>query len=198
MKHFLLQLIFSAVILLIANNAVKAQTDDYTKYQDTLFIRHSLPAFDSLIYTTDSIVFRSQMANHYLVGTTILPNTNNRMMAMHYGMYLNGVRITACEGEAEAYGDDAFNKVEAVRTTDTSMVIDLKIFDNCCFDFLCDAIVDSTGTLDLLFTGYGTYCSCDCCFGLTYLFEIRFDEDTPPIKQVMINGDRSTLFQLKQ
>ncbi len=87
-------------------------------------------------------------------------------------------------------------KINTIIETDSTLTIDINITDNCCFAFLCDMTVDSTATLKLIYHGYGTYCACNCCFGLTYHFGKR--NAYPKIKAVMINDERETLKQIKK
>jgi hypothetical protein len=58
---------------------------------------------------------------------------------------------------------------------------------------MCDISTDRTGTLNLIYTGYGEYRGCDCCFGLTYYLRINKEKGTPELKRVMVNGNNKTL-----
>lgn len=163
---------------------------------DTVFIRQDHNFDDTLIYSTDTIVFESGMRKCILLGTTILPGTSNQIMAMGYGLYLHKVAKSDCQSNA----DERWNpdKINAVMNTDSSLIVDINITDNCCYEFLCDISVDSLGTLNLIYYGYGTYCSCNCCFGLTFQLEKEKGPDYSEIKAVMINGNRKTLKQIKK
>ena len=176
-----------------AFSAYAQQDTDLTKYQDTVFIRYNKDAnYDRLNYVVDTVIFQSSMRRHVLTGTCVLPATRNQMAAREYGLYFKKVVKSNCQKEIEFEGFDP-DRINSILVTDTTLMIDINITDNCCFDFLCDCSVDSTGTLNLTYTGYGTYCSCDCCFGLTYYLLIYKEKDTPELKGVMINGNRKTL-----
>lgn len=58
--------------------------------------------------------------------------------------------------------------------------------------FLCDIKIDSTKTLDLLYTGYGNYCACECCFGLTFYLKRPEYIDNFDIESIIINGNSDT------
>jgi len=163
---------------------------------DTVFIRQDHNFDDTLIYAIDTIVFESGMRKQILIGTTILPGTHNQMGAREYGLYLNKVTKSDCQGDP--YEKWIPDKINFITNTDTSMTVDINITNNCCYEFLCDISVDSTGTLNLIYYGYGTYCSCNCCFGLTFHFAKEKSPDYSDIKAVMINENRKTIKQVKK
>jgi hypothetical protein len=118
------------------------------------------------------------------------------MMARGYGLYLNKVTKSNCQGNAnEKWSPD---KINSVINTDSTLTVDINITDNCCYEFLCDNSVDSTGTLNLIYYGYGTYCACDCCFGLTFHFVKIKSPDYSDIKAIMINDNRKTIKPIKK
>jgi hypothetical protein len=163
---------------------------------DTVFIRQDHNFNDTLIYSTDTIIFESGMRKQILIGTTILPSTHNQMMAREYGLYLKKVVKSDCQGDAFEKGNP--DKINSVINTDSTLSVDINITDNCCYEFLCDISVDSTATLSLIYYGYGTYCACDCCFGLTFYFAKEKSPDYSDIKAVMINDNRKTIKQVKK
>lgn len=158
---------------------------------DTVFIRGNVGKYDSLYYATDTVIFPSVMQRHILAGTTVLPWTHNQQHAKGYGLWFAGVSKSDCKEDRNDF--PVPDRINSVVATDSSLTIDINITDNCCYDFLCDISVDSTGTLNLIYYGYGTYCACDCCFGLTYNIAVLKFEDYDEVKAVMINGDRRTL-----
>ena len=177
---------------------VYGQSEDYTKYQDTVFIKYNKDQTgNTLKYGTDTVIFLSDMRRHILTGTAILNATHNSMGAMEYGIDFKKVTKSDCQQDVTIYGGKIQDKINSIITTDSTLVIDINIYDNCCYDFLCDISVDSSSTLNLVYYGYGTYCSCDCCFGLTYHLTITKGENIPEIKAVSINGNRNTIKQIK-
>lgn len=178
------KLIFVFLSIFLISDICQAQSPD------TVFIRQDNNFDDTLIYTTDTIVFESGMTKQILVGTTTLPSTHNQMMARGFGLYLSKVTKSNCQ--RDAYDDPSPDKINSIINTDSTLIVDINISDNCCYEFLCDMSVDSTGTLNLIFYGYGTYCACECCFGLTYHFYKIKDPEYSEIKSVMINGFRKT------
>lgn len=165
--------------------------------EDTVFITCNRDPYGNQVkYRTDTIVFPSEMMRNYLVGTTRLPGTHNSMAAFEYGLSFINVTKSACRQDVTAKGGK--DHINGITATDTSLTIDMTIYDNCCYDFLCDIRTDSTGTLHLLYSGYGTYCSCECCFGLVYHLKIDRFEDTPELKAVMINDLGGTKRMIKK
>jgi|GEM_PF-1311643 len=159
---------------------------------DTLFVRYDAGS-GSGDYTTDTVLFRSEMMRNYLVGTTILPNTHRQLMAQSYGLNLYKVEYTECEnGPVEP--KSITDQITSLSCTDSLIIVNITFSENCCYDFLCEIGADEEGVLDLFFTGYGqAYCGCTCCFGLTYYIR-RWDfDDFPELRSVRINGDNQTL-----
>lgn len=160
--------------------------------EDTVFIRQKIDWSDTLKYKTDTIIFRGEMDRNILIGTCVMPFTHNQLNAYGFGLELTKVSKSDCRrGGEEVYTSD--DKINFITRTDTSMTVETTIYDNCCYDFLCDISVDSSGTLNLIYHGYGTYCACNCCFGLTFTFKRLDYTDYKEIKAIMINGNRKTI-----
>lgn len=165
--------------------------------QDTVFIRQNENvATDSLIYVTDTIVFPSSMTRNFLMGTTVLPNTQNQLQAYGFGLYFDSVSKSGCQKSGRA-AYMAIDKINYIVKTDSTLKIDINIYDNCCYDFICDISVDSLGVLNLIYYGYGTNCACNCCFGLKYNFSIMTYSSYPEIIGVMLNRNKKTYKKIK-
>ena len=172
-------------------NIILFSTIGLAQSPDTAFIRQDHNFDDTLIYSTDTVIFESGMRKQILIGTTVLPGTHNQMSARGNGLYLKKVTKSDCRGDAnEKWVPD---KINSIVNSDTTLTVDINIMDNCCYEFLCDISVDSTATLNLINYGYGTYCSCECCFGLTFHFLKIKSPDYTEIKAIMINGNSKTI-----
>jgi len=167
-----------------------------TQSPDTVFIRLDHNFDDTLIYATDTIVFESGMRKQILIGTTILPGTHNQMDANGSGLYFQKVTKSDCHGDS--YEKRSPDKINTIINTDSTLTVDINITDNCCYEFLCDISVDSSRTLNLIYYGYGTYCSCNCCFGLTFHLTKEKSPEYSDIKAVMINSNRKTIKPTKK
>lgn len=152
---------------------------------------------DTLIYATDTIIFESGMRKQILIGTTILPGTHNQMGAIGSGLYLQKVTKSDYQQDVTEFGGGMNDKVNSIFMTDTTLTVDITIYDNCCYEFLCDIAVDSVGTLNLIYYGYGSYCACTCCFGLIFHFTREKSPDYTDINAVLINDNRKTIKQIK-
>lgn len=193
-----MRLIFYILTGLILSVKTYGQSDDLTKYQDTVFIKYNKDWSDDKInYVTDTVIFETGMRRHILTGTAILPSTSNQTGAKEYGLDFVKIKKSDCQKDVTEFGGELQSHINSILTTDSTLTIDINIYDNCCYDFLCDISVDTLGTLNLITYGYGTYCSCDCCFGLTYHLTVMKDKDIPEIKSVMINNNRKTLKPIK-
>ena len=160
------------------------------QYADTLFLRYAdeVDIHDNPIYTTDTLTFNSPLARNILIGTTVLPGAAGVWTLYDYGYSLQRIESTPCYGDYESpdFGND---KVNTIRQTDSTLEVDVTIYDNCCYSFLCTATIDSSNTMHLNYIGYGSLCACSCCFGLTYIFSRDgYSKNTPLVTHIMI-GD---------
>jgi hypothetical protein len=184
------------IILLLTNILISTIT--LAQSPDTVFIRQDHNYDDILIYTTDTIVFESGMTKQMLYGTTILPGTSNQRVAMANGYCFQKVTKSNCQQDMTVFGGGIQDKINSIISTDSTLTIDINVYNNCCYEFLCDISIDITKTLNLIYYGHGTYCDCDCCFGLTfYIFKDR-SFDFSYVKAVTINGDRKTIKQINK
>ena len=193
MKRYVLILI----LLIIIPKIYAQQNDDLTKYQDTIFIKHNADwTSDKIVYTTDTVVFETGMRRHYLLGSTILPWTHNQQIAKGYGIYLNKITKPKCIEDAtmEGFGIDS---IKSIIKTDSTIVVNLNIFENCCYSFLADISIVDKSIINLIYYGYGTYCDCDCRILMTYEMKTENYQDFKNIKSVMINGNRKTIKKIK-
>ena len=174
----------------------KTTSDRETFLSDgTSFIRKSkntsFNESDSHDASVDFEIEIDSVKKFELSGTTILPSTINQQIAKGYGLYLKSVKITECDNESEPTGIEEVNEIIE---TDSTLIIKTKINGNCCHDFLCDINIINDNTINLIHHGYGeSYCSCNCCFGLTYEFSTMRIDNYEKIKLVMINGKKNTL-----
>lgn len=164
--------------------------------KDTVFIRYnSDKESDKIAYTTDTVLFETSMARHILKGTTILPYTHTQQVAKGYGIYLEKVAQSDCQKDATVKWEPT--RINSVIDKEGEMIIDINLSDNCCYSFLCDIEIVRDSIINLIYHGYGTYCDCDCCFGLTYTLTKEKVPELSKINSVMVNGDLKTLRKLR-
>lgn len=186
------------LIFLVFNLKVLAQKKENTSNQDTVFIKHTNDwSSDTLKYTTDTVIFESGMMRHILTGTTILPSTYNQEVTKGYGLFFNKNTKSNCQTELGLEEKISPDKITSIQTTDTTLIVEININTNCCYSFLCDVSVENDSILNLIYIGYGTYCFCDCCYGLTYSFSKEKWFDKKKIHSIMIKNEPKTIKHIK-
>ncbi|XOV68163.1 MAG: hypothetical protein ACFHU9_03115 [Fluviicola sp.] len=185
------QLFFVLSFIVLIPLASEAQND-------TVFVKYMDAFGDGESYHHDTLFASMPTENHILVGTTMLPNTRNQFSAYSFDLHFSGFAGSECKNhtESKAYGPD---KVVDVQWTDSTLIINCQIGANCCHDFLGDIFVNDEGVLDLKYYGYGVYCACNCCFGLTYTFTIEHlsRDEKNELTAITINGNEDSYYHLK-
>jgi len=162
---------------------------------DTVFIKRNPPGdIGEDSYITDTVIFNSNINDVILYQSTVLPSTHGSIHTYgQYGLLLENVSKSDCMN----HGEEVYNstdKINSISETDSTLVIDINIYDNCCYEFLCDVDVDESGTMNLIYHGYSSsYCGCMCCFGLVYHFR---KEDLDQVKAIQINSEPKSLKKL--
>ena len=132
---------------------------------DTVIVKK---IYDGFVETDTFELYNPSFSPNVLVGTDILW-TKETNQASWIGLNLENVFFSECSidtnEEPPFFGG---NKINSIDKNDSILIIDTKVVGNCCHDFLCS--IEILGdTLNLQHIGYGTYCSCTCCFGITFL-----------------------------
>jgi hypothetical protein len=162
---------------------------------DTTFIRHDKLIDDTLVYTTDTLIVKqSAFGKPLLQGTTILPGTANLEGAQLRGFKLINVDVSSCRKGKEIDPYIKEDEVVNVNKSDSLLTIELRIYANCCHDFLCEIGVINDSTLSIIYTGYGNvYCSCKCAYNLSYYIVLNQEgnqqEEIDKVEYIAIDGD---------
>lgn len=184
--------------LLITIGLLLSLENGFSQNEDTVFVKIPEHHIDSTSYNTDTVLYRYGNLNKtMLFGTTILPSTQNQRSARGYGLWFDDLSKSDCQssGEEVYFSKD---KINSVINTDSSLIVDINIYDNCCYDFLCDISVDTTGTVNLIYNGYGmSHCACDCCFGLVFHISKASYEEFKPITGIRLSGNKNAYQKLK-
>jgi hypothetical protein len=147
---------------------------------------------------SDTFHSKTPMGTEILIGTTKLTWTSNQQVAKGYGIFFDHVTLTPCN-ENEPIEEFKEDYIEKIEITDSTWICHLKIIGNCCHEFLCDISIENDNTLNFIHYGYGpTYCSCSCCFGLTYHLTIEDYSGLDNVKYVIINSDKNTLKKINE
>jgi hypothetical protein len=143
----------------------------------------------------DTILINSPMDGQILFGTMAIPTTSNQIgLYGTNGLWLNEMNGAPCNSLGER---EVMDHVESISQTDSTFFVSMQISSNYCHKFLGDAGTINDTILNLIFIGYGGNCACTCCFGLSYSFYKEEYDFTIPVKWVMINEDRKTLYKIK-
>jgi hypothetical protein len=167
----------------------------FSQNADTIIIKKS--GINSMtgdsVSNLDTIISETPFGTIVLVGTTKIPTTRNQQNAKSYGFLFDNVDFSPCEKGKSV--EKQKTQINSLSITDTTWICNLKIVDNCCYNFLCDISIENDSVLNFLNYGYGVaYCGCNCCFGLVYNLKIDdFLNNLSMVKYVMINNEKSTL-----
>jgi hypothetical protein len=156
------------------------------------------PARDTLLIVIeygnrDSVVVKEAGEGifNYVVGTAFI-NTANYSLCMDKGIEPQSVTKSNCDQSDEDFLKTNKTEVTYISRIENRLIIDVRLVDNCCYDFLCEAEPTATGELNLIIKGYGAYCFCSCCFGFRLTFDIWHEQDFD-LTKVMVNNKRESL-----
>jgi len=183
------------ITILLFINAISS----FSQTDTTFIIRDKTPFDDTLNYVTDTLVSEGVYQTKILTGTTILPMSRNNIGAIGYGFTLTNIESTPCKQQEKNTPPPRLKDSEVVSIikTDSNWICELKIVENCCYDFLCEIKIENDSVLDFIYTGYGDHCGCNCCFGLTYHIKIDDFGDVNKITHTKLNGKDESLQPIK-
>jgi hypothetical protein len=180
------QLVISIGCLLCSSFSL-GQTIEY----DTIFIKRSVHTENIEI---DTIIIENGISHaqpQILIGTTMLPYSEKVIGLLNKGLdpiSLELVQGCINGGNPETFKDyPMFNEI---RRGINRLVIEVSVVANCCHNFLGEAEVLGD-TLNLLYTSYGGFCGCECCFTLRYSFDSSMEEYYQILNYVTINGSEA-------
>ncbi|MCL2328009.1 MAG: hypothetical protein FWC39_05785 [Bacteroidetes bacterium] len=165
--------------------------------QDTVFFKYNIADYDEPVsYTTDTIIFYDRpftKDRDMLIGTTVLPWTSGQMNARSFGIsFFKSITSEPCKTS----GEEAYrmkDEIISVVETENELIVSIKISANCCHTFLGDVDVFDENTINLITHGYGSWCACMCCFGLTFHFDTMKEwGDYSKLEYIIINGREET------
>ena len=155
---------------------------------DTVFIKKSISEGEFDIDTLFIIGGRSSI--QVLAGTTFLPYSEKSIELLNRGLRPIELKIiNECDDKNLYSSFNDFPKFERIYRKPDELVIEVSIIANCCYNFLGEAEVLGNDTLNLIYTAYGGFCSCECCYTLQYSFKTSLEENQERMRFVKINGD---------
>jgi hypothetical protein len=158
---------------------------------DTIFIKRYVHTEELEI---DTLIIENGISpaqTKVLVGTMFIPMSDKMIGLLNNG--LSPIRLELIQGcdntvDPRTFADHPlFQKVERDSTT---LTVEVSVIANCRHDFLGEAEVIGNDTLNLIYTSYGGFCSCQCCFTLNYAFDTTMEEDNQVLRYVTINRSK--------
>lgn len=157
---------------------------------DTVFIKRSLG--EGAFRVDTLFIPGSTVTQHVLVGTTFLPHSDNMIQLLNQGLYAISLEVLGeCEQSDFMDERNAYPKFTRVERQSDTLTIDVSVIANCCHQFLGEAEIRSD-TLNLLYTSYGGFCACECCFTLRYRFDTTLEERYQVLHHFQVNGSELT------
>lgn len=155
---------------------------------DTVFVKKSVSDTEFEIDTL--FILGGRSSTQVLAGTTFLPLSDKMIGLLNNGLSPISLEIiTECNPNASyprMFKD--YPKFNEIKRDSTTLTIDVTVVANCCHNFLGEAEVIGKDTLNLVYTSYGGFCSCDCCFTLRYKFDTVMEAHYQILKHVTINN----------
>ena len=159
---------------------------------DTVFIKKSVHTEKTEI---DTIVIRggiSPVQPQVLIGTTFLPFSKKMIGLLNCGLSpISLVLIQGCDNSIDPRMFKDYPIFREISRDSTTLTIEVSVIENCCHNFLGEAEVKGKDTINLVYTSYGGFCSCECCFTLRFKFDTTMEEYYQILKYVTVNGSKT-------
>lgn len=118
------------------------------------------------------------------------------------GYILKSIEISECDDSIDSEEDYSKDKsIQSIVINDESFIIKFKAVENCCSKFLCEAELNDN-TLNIIYNAYGSHCSCNCIFDMSYTFNYNtsfeeIDAERTKIKNIILNGESESKTEFK-
>lgn len=157
---------------------------------DTVFVKKTVGENEFEIDTL--FIPKGRGYQQVLTGTTFLPYTDKMIRLLNNGLSPISLEIIQeCNNTTDPRTFKNYPKFVEVKRDSNELIIDVSVVANCCHNFLGEAEVVGKDTLNLVYTSYGGFCSCSCCFTLRYKFDTTMEEHYQILKYVTINGNKT-------
>lgn len=182
MKQKLIVLLIFALFQL--SNVIGQQVE-----LDTVFVKRAVGENKFEIDTLFIQAGRSSV--QVLAGTMFLPSSDKMNRLLNNGLSpISFEIIQECNNKIEPKNINEYPKFISTSRVGNTLTIDVSVIANCCHNFLGEAEVIGKDTLNLVYTSYGGFCSCECCFTLRYKFNTSMEELNQVLNYVTINGSK--------
>jgi len=164
--------------------------------KDTVFIKSTISENK---FAFDTMYFEKGVANPpVLVGTTVLTDSRKNYLLQNNGLKLEALEVMkGCRKGIDPKLYKEYPKFNSVKKVSNKLIIDVSIVSNCCHEFLGEAEILGSDTLNLIYTAYGSWCSCSCCYELRYTFDASFENNYNLIQSVIVNNNKNVIGRIK-
>lgn len=127
-----------------------------------------------------------------LAGTTFLPYSDKMIGLLSNGLSPISLEIIKeCDNTTDPRTFKDYPKFTSTSRNGDTLTIDVSVIANCCHNFLGEAEVVGMDTLNLVYTSYGNFCSCECYFMLRYKFNAKMESTYQILNYVTINNSKT-------
>ncbi len=157
---------------------------------DTVFVKRSIGINEFAIDTL--YIPGGRSSTQVLVGTMFLPSSDKMNGLLNNGLSPISLEIIQeCDNTTDPRTFNEYPKFISTSRVGNILTIDVSVIANCCHNFLGEAEVIGSDTLNLVYTSYGGFCSCNCCFTLRYKFDTSMENIYQVLNYVTINGSKT-------
>lgn len=164
---------------------------------DTVFVKRTVGVN---MFEIDTLYIPGgRSSTQVLAGTMFLPYSDKMMGLLNNGLSPISLEIIQeCDNTTDPKTFKEYPKFIATSRVGNTLTIDVSVIANCCHNFLGEAEVKGKDTLNLVYTSYGGFCSCECCFTLRYKFDTSREEMYQVLNYVTINSSKTVGQIVKQ
>lgn len=174
-----------ALVIFPLTNAIGQNAE-----KDTVFVKRTVGVNEFEIDTL--YISGGQSSTQVLVGTMFLPLSDKMIGLLNNGLSSISLEIIQeCDNTTDPTTFHEYPKFRSTSRVGNTLTIDVSIIANCCHNFLGEAEVVGKDTLNLVYTSYGGFCSCSCCFTLRYKFDTSMEDMYQVLNHVTINGSKT-------
>lgn len=164
---------------------------------DTVFVKRTVGINEFKIDTL--YIPGGRSSTQVLAGTMFLPYSDKMNRLLNKGLSPISLEIIQeCDNTTDPRTFKEYPKFISTSRVGNTLTIDVSVIANCCHNFLGEAEVKGKDTLNLVYTSYGGFCSCECCFTLRYKFDTSMEDIYQVLNYVTINGSKTVEQIVKQ
>jgi hypothetical protein len=164
---------------------------------DTVFVKRTVGINEFEIDTL--YIPGGRSSTQVLAGTMFLPSSDKMNGLLNNGLSpISFEIIQECDNTTDPRTFNQYPKFISTSRVGNTLTIEVSVIANCCHNFLGEAEVKGKDTLNLVYTSYGGFCSCECCFTLRYKFDTSMEDIYQVLNYVTINSSKTVGQIVKQ